>query len=160
MNNIILTKIEKELALFISKQIFEYNRKINRNNYNNLKLDDKHDIELDILGICGEIALAKYLNVYWEPNITGGFAYDIYPNIQVRTTKHENGRLIVHQKDNDNDRYFLVYANNDIFTIKGWIFGKDAKQKEFWCDPTGKNRFAFFVPSNRLIPSNNGEQYD
>ena len=94
----------------------------------------------------GEAALAKFLGIFWSMGEKGG---DDVGEHQVRTTSGHNNRLIVHDNDKDDARFYLVTGVNGTYTIRGWILGRDAKSKRFWSDPTG-NRPAYFVPQSEL----------
>ena len=54
--------------------------------------------QIHIEGAMGECAVAKALSCYWSGAIGVLTAGDI-GEIQVRTTAHENGRLILHKLD-------------------------------------------------------------
>lgn len=108
-----------------------------------------NDWQLSIEGCLGEYALAKHFGVYWSKGKLGD--YDV-GEVQVRTTAHETGRLILHKEDDDEQKFFLMIGVNGSYKIAGWITGKDGKQEEFWQDPTGKGRHAYFVPQNKLRP--------
>lgn len=104
------------------------------------------------LGVAGEIAVAKALNLYWSGNI-GVAAPDVGLNIQVRTVATPNRRLIVHRADPDDAPFVLVYPTDSPqrFQLVGYLFGRDAKNDRWWDDPQG-GRPAFFVPVNQLRP--------
>lgn len=45
------------------------------------------------------------------------------------------------------------YDERDVggsYTIVGWICARAGKREEFWCDPTGCGRHAYFVPQSLL----------
>jgi len=102
---------------------------------------------MDIEGALGEMALAKYLGVYWE-----GYGIKAGSDVSgddVRTTKYSNGRLIMHPDDHDDRRYWLVTGQSGTYNIRGWIMGYDGKHSDYWEDPQG-GRAAYFVPQSRL----------
>lgn len=101
-----------------------------------------------IEGALSEYALAKHLNVHWEGvGVAGG---NDLAEEEVRVTKLINGSLLLHPKDQDNKRYWLLTGENGKYTIHGYIYGKDGKQEKFWRDPVG-GRPAFFVPQSALV---------
>jgi len=63
-------------------------------------LDPWQRILLDVDGCGAEIAVAKYLGVYWGGAFGQG-GVDIEPNIDVKYTKHEQGRLLVRPEARD-----------------------------------------------------------
>jgi hypothetical protein len=40
------------------------------------------------------------------------------------------------------------------YLIHGYMYGRQAKKPEYWDDPQGTNRFAYFVPQTDLIQDN------
>jgi hypothetical protein len=108
-----------------------------------------NDWQLNIEGALAEMALAKYLDRYWAKGMVGD--KDV-AGVQVRSTSYANGRLRLHEDDSDDDVFYLVTGINGVYEVVGWILGCNGKREEFWCDPTGNNRHAYFVPQNALIP--------
>lgn len=111
----------------------------------------------NIEGALAEMAVAVKLNRYWLPVTEGSL--DALPGdvgkVQVRSTKNPNGRLILHRDDPDDAHFIFVRGpflerNGLRFTLVGWIKGTDAKREEWWADPSGSNRPAFFVPNEAL----------
>lgn len=102
-----------------------------------------------ILGACSEMAVAKYLGAYWEgvvdrPETLCG---DV-GTVQVRSTTHRGGSLILHDRDKDDALFYLVVAFPPTFTIVGRIVGRDGKVPEFF--DASKPRPAYFVPQAAL----------
>lgn len=112
-----------------------------------------NDWQLNIEGCLGEYALAKYLGVHWSgkgdfrgPDVGGNG----HPGCEVRVAMGDKRRLILHPEDGDNKVFWLVCGVNGSYRIKGWILGQNGKKEEWWTDPTGKDRWAFFVPQAAL----------
>lgn len=103
------------------------------------------DADMQIDGAMAEMAVAKLLDKYF-PN---DFKTDISHDIEVRTTRHPNGCLIVRQNDSDAKRYVLVICETPKFHIIGWVWGSDAKRPEYWRAPNGRPG-AYFVPQSAL----------
>lgn len=116
-------------------------------------LDDRYGVDrtwdIDIEGCLAEMALAKFLNLYWR-GINKVKGTDVGEKTECRSTSYLNGRLILHEDDDDDTRYWLVTGVLGHYHIRGWILGCNGKAERFWQDPTGKNRWAFFVPQNEL----------
>jgi hypothetical protein len=111
-----------------------------------------------IEGALAEKAVAKHLDRYWlavvsgDPKILQG---DV-GNLQVRSTMHASGRLILHKADPDGSVFISVigpaYSNVGVtFDIVGAIRARDGKRDEWWEDPSGKGRPAYFVPRAMLV---------
>lgn len=104
-----------------------------------------------IEGACGECALAKWLGVYWSGDVADSDADDVGP-YQVRTAARDTDRLRLHSWDKDHKPYILALGIAPRFRLAGWLYARDGKKPDYWCDPTHKNRPAFFIPQNVLSP--------
>jgi len=111
---------------------------------------DKNDWQMHIEGALAEMALAKHLNIYWSGK--GAITLPDVGDQDVRVSASHNNRLILHPDDHDGRRYWLVTGQYGSYRIKGWILGRDGKRDEFWSDPSGSGRPAFFVPQCALTP--------
>jgi hypothetical protein len=108
---------------------------------------------LHLMSCRAEMAVAKYLDRFWSGAVGEYSAADIGPGrgIEVRGTELPHGKLIVHpDKDPDDSIFVLVIASGRVFTLVGWMKGRVAKQQQWWSDPTGEGRPAFFVPQGLL----------
>ena len=106
--------------------------------------------EVDIIGSLGELVVAKCLNHYWNGNFGNLRAADV-GLYQVRASHFHRNRLIVHRSDPDDRPFIFVTGRAPTFRVWGWIYGRDAKNPEFWADPAG-GRPAFFVSKEHLRP--------
>jgi hypothetical protein len=116
-------------------------------------LHDAHGYDGDgwgihIEGAMGEMAAAKALNVYWDGSVNSFKTNDLN-GIQVRTRSEHYYDLIVRPEDDNNAIWILVTGKNGIYNVRGWILGRDAKQKE-WIQTYGRRPPAHFVPQNKL----------
>jgi hypothetical protein len=109
------------------------------------------DWQLHIEGALGECAVSKLLNLYWLGSVGNLMAADV-GRLQVRTRSKHNYDLILHPADLDNAAYILVTGINGRYRVHGWIYGREGKLPEFWKDPTGTGRPAYFVPRSLLTP--------
>lgn len=107
----------------------------------------QNDWQLHIEGCLGEMALSKFLGVYYTGK--GKFRAPDVGIVDVRTRSRHSYDLILHPKDPDDRIFYLVTGVNGSYKIQGWIMGEDGKQKEYWSDPAG-GRPAFFVPQSKL----------
>jgi hypothetical protein len=113
--------------------------------------DNVNDWTKNIEGAGGEMAVAKFLGIYWLPVIGNLKADDAGP-YQVRTNcSRRLTDTALHEEDRD-DRYYIgVLCFAPRFDIIGFIKGGDGKKKEWWRDGL-PGRPAFFVPSRVLRP--------
>lgn len=103
-----------------------------------------------IEGAAGEMAVAKYLKLYWNGAV-GNLKADDVGGFQVRTRSRHHYDLIIHPEDADEKRFILVTGRAPDFIIRGWITGAEGKAVGRWDDPA-KDRPAFFVPQSALHP--------
>jgi hypothetical protein len=104
--------------------------------------------QIDIEGCLGEMAVAKFLDVYW---VGKGQKYlpDVGP-YQVRTARHHSYDLLLHPRDDDERIFWLVTGMDGHYSIRGWLRAKDGKTDEFWKEKAQNGRPCFFVPASRL----------
>ena len=108
---------------------------------------------IDIEAAAAEMAAAKALGVFWAPAASAAqdrLDGDLPGGIQIRHTSYPTGRLIVHDRDDDDHVFVLVIGTMPHFKVVGWIRGEDAKDEMFW--DTKVPRPAFFVPQDHLLP--------
>jgi hypothetical protein len=106
----------------------------------------------DIEGCAAELAVAKYVDRHWTVPLANGsldtIPADVGTDIQVRSTRRDDGCLIVHKQDSDDHRFWLVITHRaPNYILAGWLWGHEAKRDEFW--RTGE-RPAYFVPQSHL----------
>lgn len=107
-----------------------------------------NDWQLHIEGVLGEYALAKYLGVRWDGK--GKLRAPDVGEVDCRTRSRAGYDMIIHPEDPDDRVFWLVLGNNGHYRVAGWILGRDGKRQEWWKDPTGKGRHAYFVPQSAL----------
>lgn len=118
----------------------------------------------DVTGVGAEMAVAKLISGY--PSGLGQ-AGDV-GRIEVRSTEHRRGALILHPADPDDRPFVLVIVLGfervarevmgrrlaviqGRFDVVGWVMGGLGKRDEWWADPQG-GRPAWFVPQSALNP--------
>ena len=96
-------------------------------NVYNGKIGPQSNEETDLLGLGGELAVAKWLNVY--PDLTiyarqGGVDLISHTGkkIDVKTTKYSTGKLLakINTAYPDIDIFVLVTGEFPVFTVRGW----------------------------------------
>jgi hypothetical protein len=130
----------------------------------NLRAGNKHRHGFDgegwdihIEGCMAERALAKGLDKYWEPVALN--SADLEGDVgrsQIRSTKHRNGRLMIHEDDKNHAVFYLVRGpwytpEGVLFELVGSKLGSECKRVGWWEDP-GTGRPAYFVPNTELDP--------
>lgn len=110
--------------------------------------------QFHIVGACGELAVAKYYNDYWDGAL-GDFGAADVGKLQVRTTSWRGGDLCLHKYDKDEEAFILVQQHTPtVFRIAGWIYARDGKLEEYWGDKFKTKRPAYWVPESRMRPMN------
>ena len=132
----------EEQILFSQEEIRKHHRKAVYGASNN----PKKAVELNREGCFYEAAVCKFQNIPYKHQLFGIDAGEY----EVRGTKYPTGRLILHPKDNNNHIFILVTGKIPTFELVGWIKGIDGKKNEFWTDPSNTNRYAYFIPQNKL----------
>lgn len=109
-------------------------------------------LQEETLGACGELAVCKALNRYWDPRLnTFHNVADIGDDIEVRSTDRDGGCLIVRENDPPERWYVLVTGEPPSLTVRGYIKGSKARRDEWVRDPHD-HRAAWFVPQSELTP--------
>jgi hypothetical protein len=104
---------------------------------------------IDIEGAAAEMAYCKFRGKFWSGSVNSFKGPDCGENVQIRSTHHDYGSLIIRHQDPDNDFYVLMVGVSPTFKVCGWIKGVDGKSEAFAQSPNGRPP-AFFVPQHRL----------
>lgn len=116
-------------------------------------------LDADVQGCRAELAVSRAFNLAWDGKIFEiadwekwrYLGHDV-SGVEVRSTQHENGRLILHPSDKDDSPYILVRAvNPPAFTIVGWCWGRTGKKDLYWHD-VGYGRPCYYYPNVCLKP--------
>ena len=114
--------------------------------------DDEPAWNVNIEGVCGEIAIARYLGIYWSPSVNTFHAADVGLDIQVRTRLKPDYDLIVRPDDDTNHYYVLVTGPAPTMVIRGYILGHEAQCHDEWRKAYGDRPEVWFVPQSALSP--------
>ena len=105
--------------------------------------------QIDTDGAAAEMAFAKWLNIYYEPTVNTFKAPDVGA-FQVRSTKHEHGKLIIRGNDMKNEIAILVISKMPNYRMAGWIYTNDAKLDKYLYDPNSRKAPMWMVPQADL----------
>lgn len=110
-------------------------------------------LAMHVLGTRTEAAGKLYLNpIAWNAFVEDvRDVPDLGDFIDVKGRSKSWHNLIVQEDDPANWAYLLVDASkHPIYSVIGWCWGHEAKQKKFWNDPAG-GRAAYFVDDRRIL---------
>lgn len=122
------------------------NIKLGRNHFHGAGKDVGWQMHVE--GCLGEYALSKYLDVHWAGK--GVLRDPDVGEVDVRTAARNSHSLILHKEDPDDRVFWLLTGINGKYNVQGWLLGSHGKREEYWKDPSGQGRHAFFVPQSRL----------
>jgi len=124
-----LNEAEQRLASYLARRRYKNNRAAG---VKDKKIGDQSVEQTDMLGIAGEIAMAKYLNLY--PDTTVGIrsgSCDLHTHdnltIDVKTSAYPTARLTAPAGTSIHKAsiYVLVVGTMPTFKIVGWAWAKD-----------------------------------
>ena len=147
-----LTPAEMQVAYMVAAQRQIMNVKVGaKDTYGAAQFHNA--IALNMTGCAAEMAVAKGLNLFWSGSVGNYNASDVGGMVEVRSIVRPTDSLIIHDEDKDGLPYVLCHSipNTFTFDLKGWIWGKQGKDRKFWRDPQGTNRHAYFVPQDELF---------
>ena len=140
MLRLILDESEKRIAMALARARYANSRK------NKLKKTDfpkASVLDPDIEGVMSELALCKYFGVYPElvfeigvrsvNNGTdrGDIVFDSLC-IDVKSTKHNNGRLFSMKEHEAVDLYVLLIGKRGDYRVAGCMYASELYKKERW----------------------------
>ena len=153
--SIVIRPTEAELHLAASvgvlRTIFAVRNNLKRGKNNH---EDAGSAD-NVTGAIGEMMVAKHLDYFWSGTIgTVKAVADVGPCFQVRATDHPHGKLIAYPEDNDRQPYILARVLLPDVHLVGWLWGAEAKQKQFWrTDVRSPAFFAWPVHDMDELPS-------
>jgi hypothetical protein len=120
-------------------------------------------LEFDINGARAEYAVAKYFSLPWSGRIfstpelkkwrdAGG--HDVGP-LEVRSTVHRTKleHMPMFRTDYKDVPYtFVIVHSPEKYEIRGWLWGREGMQADYWDDPARFNRPYYCVPMHILHP--------
>jgi hypothetical protein len=104
----------------------------------------------DINGCIAELALAKYLGLFWSGTV-GRLDLPDVGILQVRSKTQRDHRLVILKSDDDAKPFVSVLVEIPVCHLCGWMLARDAKQPA-WLLPDPSMPDRFFVPNTELEP--------
>lgn len=114
------------------------------------KEDECWQVHLE--GACGEAALAKYLNLFWDGTVNTFKRGGDVGEFQVRTRSRHDYELLIRHDDPPEKIYWLVTGLAPSYVIRGWMRGSEVMMHEDWYKSHGGRPPAWFAPQRFLHP--------
>jgi hypothetical protein len=105
----------------------------------------------EIEGALAEFAFAKLMDIHWDGKI-GVVGKGDVGSWEVRHTHNQDGHLLLQPGDLNHASFVLLTGQAGLYTVRGWIMGRDGKLKEYWADKANTGRPCFWVPQSDLLP--------
>lgn len=105
--------------------------------------------EIDIIGMMGEYAVAKHMNIHWQP-ATNKRLSELPGDVgsyEVRSSTWPTAHLLIHEADRDASQYILVIVGENYVDLKGWMWGHAGKNPKY-----ARDRNTFWIPQADLVP--------
>lgn len=114
---------------------------------------------IDEQGACAELAVAFGLGVAWDGQYLPLEKWERWrlcgtdvSGVEVRSTTHATGSLILHPKDKDEAPFVLVTCpERPLYRLVGWCWGREGKRPSLWRD-VGYGRPCYYVKQRLLRP--------
>jgi hypothetical protein len=111
---------------------------------------DDHDVAKERDAIGAELAVARVLDREWTRTDRPDPEGDVGAGVQVRHTRHKNGRLLLHPEDDDTHTFYLVTGEFPTYRVVGCILGGHGKRIGEWRE-LQPGRPAFAVEQSDLF---------
>jgi len=156
---ITLNKAEQLIAIHLA---LERTNNARANGIKNKRMGNQPDWITDLDGIGGELAAAKYFQVYPDTAIVLNLpTYDLLTRsnkrVDVKTTKHKAGQLLatLKKKTDDCDIFVLVVGEFPEYTLVGWSPSEDLIKQANIKDLGHGKGYALSQSQLRKFPSAN-----
>ncbi len=150
-----LTPEQIELAHEVAKKRNAAHRNSNRPD-GIVKADSS--LASDIDGAMAELAVCVAYNQPWENAFVPlerweserRLLHDV-GQMEVKSTRHQRGGLLVQKQFDDAPPYVLVVTDQaPVFRLAGWLYGHEVKQPRYWREDLP--RPCYLAPQNALRP--------
>lgn len=112
-------------------------------------LDPSKALETHLKGVWPEQVVAKCFNRYWDGSVNTYKRKPDLDGVEIRGRSKHSYDLMIRTDDDPSKAYVLVTGTPPTFVVRGWIYGKDARRKEWWLNPDERG-WAWFVPQSAL----------
>ncbi len=160
MLRLTLDESEKRIAMALARARYANSRK---NKLKKTDLPKASVLDPDIEGVMSELALCKYFGVYPElvfeigvRSVNNGTDRGdiIFDNlcIDVKSTKHNNGRLFSMKEHEAVDLYVLLIGKRGDYRVAGCMYASELYKKERWGHHGVFKKPCYAAEQHELIP--------
>ena len=146
MKRVVLSANEMKLACQhgVERYISALERRAKQ--FSVLNMSDVRD-SIDLMSCMAEMAAAKGLGLYWS-GVEGINSPDV-GEYEVRSTTKLNGKLIIGEKDKDDQKVMLVTCDPPNFNLVGWMIAGKVKLRNDWIFKSERGR-CWMAPQSAL----------
>jgi hypothetical protein len=117
------------------------------------KSDYMEQMQREVRGVLAETVIGRRFDKHFFPSVNKFHKVaDVGDDIEVRSTEHPDGALIVRDNDDPRRRYVLVHVDLNErknqpqmgFEIRGWVWGHEAMTEKWWQDRKGRPSWWYY----------------
>jgi hypothetical protein len=107
----------------------------------------------NLVGCCGEMAVAKWLGVPWDATVDGFKAVADQSGLEVRTRTKDYYELFLRPRDPVARKYILVTRRSPhIYMLRGWAWGGEVMDKGIEKDFGNRGQVVYVLSHAGLRP--------
>jgi len=148
-----LTLAELQIAHFVSTQRHIHALKGGGNGNHGAPEDVSQGTGISILGCIGELAVSKYMNMYWSGSVPPYTMTDVGGCVEVKTIEDTGKKLLIRPNNSDELPFVLALCSDGgkLVRLLGWSYAGDAKVDAYRTAPNGRAP-CWMVPQSALNP--------
>jgi hypothetical protein len=131
-----------EFDIFVARALGQARRTANEGVVRNARINDQDDLDIDVQGACGELAVARWLGVYpsWGIEEAGEYPpWDVVSprgwSIDVKCSRGSNLLVALWKRHKPKpDFYCAVRSKHPVYVIVGLIPGEEVFRTEYETD--------------------------
>jgi len=106
----------------------------------------------EVTGAAAECLVAKVLGIFWNGSVETFKDVPDIGRVEVRSTIHAAGHLLVRPDDKGDRLHVLVTGKPEHQVIAGCMWGHDARREEWKSNRAGNGTAAYWIPQSALAP--------
>lgn len=155
VKHVTLTREEVEMAT----KVGEERNRINREAHRTSTVVFGKGLEMDRQGARAEYAACKAFGVEWDGKLFSNVDWKKWESeggkdcgcFEVRSSKYTHAHMPLFEKDKNQYPYVLVTVQDEYhYTIVGFCWGAEGKQRQYWADPARSGKPYYCYPQQLL----------